>query len=143
METRVANLEARLQAITYILAIFVVVTVINSFAILTSLQGASQADWNYIAVNLSIIEIFLAMIAIGGFWLSRVIVAEKAKEEAEIVATEHAVRVAEREARNIAGPIARRAALEQLASVDSEEDGSLSKIVEAMGDANEEVPDEK
>lgn len=106
MDNRVNKLEKSLTETRYILIIMTFVSILNIGAALSFFQAWPKPDWDYIAITLTIFEIFLAIAAVAGFWTLRGITKERAEEVAEDVAMT--------ESRKIATEEAKKAAIEQL-----------------------------
>lgn len=69
-------------------------------------NSSGEKDLDALSVSLTILEIFLVIFAVSGFWLVRANARETARDEARDEAL--------REARRVAEPVARRAAIDWL-----------------------------
>lgn len=95
LEERLQVLEARLPLITFVGGPFLVLNLINLGVSLWYFQQDPKPDWDFIAVTLTVFEIFLVVALIGGFWTLRSAAQVAARTEARKIARE----VAEKEAR--------------------------------------------
>lgn len=96
--------------------------------------SGSDPSWDAVSVSLTVLEVFLAIIALGGFWLFRGIV----KEHAATVARDVACNIAEEEAKETAGIVAARAAEEAIATKLGNGEESTKAQVAAFGEEEEE-----
>jgi hypothetical protein len=82
------NLENK--QIKYALSLATASVVLNFLTLFVILlwwnTSGSPRDWNSVAVSLSGLQIFLIIVALGGFWIFRGIVREQAEETARSLA---------------------------------------------------------
>ena len=71
IEERIDALEAKEKATRYVLGCFVLMSLFNFGVALWFFQQKTSPDWNYIAVTLTIFEVFLAIILVVGYWMLR------------------------------------------------------------------------
>lgn len=111
--------------LTSLIAIFLIVLHWNS--------GDAEPDVPYIAVSVTVVQTFVAVAALGGFWLIR----EAALRKAEQAAREF-LEIKYEEIKSDAVAAARRAALEFLPESNSESQGTGDDIAQALnGDRND------
>lgn len=94
MEKRISDLETDVHAYKYISVALAAFTLANFGISLWYLQQKTEPDWDFIAVTLTIFELLIAILLVGGYWLFRQHVEKAATDEANEIATEVASRVA-------------------------------------------------
>jgi hypothetical protein len=128
MEERIQALEARLCAVTHFLGWFAAVALVNLVASLWYFQSGAREDWNFIAVTLTIFEVFLIVALAGGFWMLRGAAQAAAKSEAQVIAAD------------VAEDVARRSFLDwqslTAASTPMGDSHDLNKMIESLSDSN-------
>lgn len=87
-------------------------------------------EWDPVSISLTVLEIFLVVIALGGFWIFRGIV----KEHAEKIAKAAACEIAEAEALETAEVVATRVAEAAVAAKLGMDDDRTSAQVAAFGE---------
>lgn len=95
LDKRLSAIEARLLALVCVGGFFALLMLINLGVSLWYFQQNPKPDWDFIAVTLTIFEIFLVIALIGGFWMLRSAAQEAARAEARKIVP----RVAERDVR--------------------------------------------
>ncbi|TNE47796.1 MAG: hypothetical protein EP341_09095 [Sphingomonadales bacterium] len=100
------------KAVNVWVAAAVVISIFDLFLILLlwNVSGGLE-DVDSLAVSITVLEVFIAIAAIGGFWTLRSSARDAAAEEARSISEE----VSKREVKEIAAPVARRAMIEYLA----------------------------
>ena len=114
--------------------------IVNLFLILLlwNISGGIT-NLDSLSVSITILEIFLAVVAVSGFFLVRGAAMGKAEEEAAIVAE----KVAKREIGEIAPPIVRRALVDYMSLLDQKHgmldttDGT-NQVMQALDDGGEQ-----
>lgn len=118
------------------LLISVFLGLLNLFLIslLWNLSGVSS-KLDSLSVSLTILEVFLAVVAVGGFFLVRGAAMGRAEEEASAVAE----RITKKEVADIAPPIVRRAVADYMSLVEQKSGtvdttDSINDIMQALHD---------
>ena len=107
------------------------------FGLVLTWNVAGNDNANTLSISITVLEIFLVVFAVGGFWLIRSNAREAARDEAR--------ETAERIAREIAEPAAYRAASEWLDRNRRDGDGDVStyqRMFDSL-DGNEEGSDDR
>ena len=123
--------DSRVELALTLAAISVALNIVTLFVILLRWNmSGTPPKWDAVAVSLTVLEIFLAIIALGGFWLFRGIVKDHAAEVAKQVSIE----IAEAEAKETAQVVAFRAAEAAIAlKLGTDEDATQAQV-DAFGD---------
>jgi hypothetical protein len=131
MEDRVKAIEAKLAAVIHFLGWVGVISILNLGATLWYFQLSDDVDWNFVAVTLTIFEVFLVIALAGGFWMLRGAAQSAAEAEAKKVAEPVAYEVARRTALQYSG-LAENVA-RQASKADSRD---LENMIESLSDQN-------
>lgn len=94
MNDEINALKAHVKCLYHLLFCFLVLAVLNFACALVFFQMEANPNWDFIAVTLTIFEILLAGALIGGFWMVRGAAEKRAADEARVVATDVASKVA-------------------------------------------------
>ena len=131
MEDRVKAIEAKLAAVIHFLVWVGVISMLNLGATLWYFQLSDDVDWNFIAVTLTIFEVFLVIALAGGFWMLRGAAQSAAEAEAKKVAEPVAYEVARRTALQYSG------LAESVAGQASKADSrDLEDMIDSLSDQN-------
>jgi hypothetical protein len=99
----------------YVAFLLLTFCVISNLALWNLMLKGEPADFNSLSVSLAALEIFLIVVAVGGFWTLRGLTRERAEE----VAIEETKRIAEKEVPSMA----KRIVNDYLNSLDINVDG--------------------
>lgn len=97
-------------------------TMLNTFVIVTEVHSHSDPQWNFISVSLTIMEMFLVIVAFGGFWLVR----RDAVGRAEDVARDEARKCVQQMSTDVVSKQLQPIVLRQILSVLSEQSFDLT-----------------
>lgn len=125
MERRIRTLEKLIAQQGYVIHALLIVTIVDTAALLLLWMENGKPNYDHIAVSLSAFQIMFAIAAIYGFWTLRGSVRERAEE------------VAEAEVQKIAPPLIRRITLDTLSAYpekDTISESDLDDMVDAIGD---------
>ena len=107
------------------------------FFILFNRLERGQSDLNVLAVSITVLEIMLAVTAVGGFWLIRSSAMTRAGEAAEEVSAKLAEKAARDWLEENAPPLIARKVLESKGLADpesAEQDTDLKGFADSLGD---------
>lgn len=128
MEDRLKKLEREVSQQAYLVLVVLILTILNTAALLVLWGERGEPDYDHIAVSLTVFQTMFAIAAIYGFWALRGLTREKAEETAA------------EEVAKIVPPIANRAISEFLRTLGAERtisDEDLAKLVEAAGEEDD------
>jgi hypothetical protein len=136
MALSVQEFRESIRQIRYWLAVSVFMNFLTlSIVVYIWNTSGGKVEYDALALSITTLEIILAIVAVGGFWMIRGAASESARERAEEVARE----VAEKEARDVAEPAARRAT-EDFLSAKSDlayAQADIDSLVDAIGKQGE------
>jgi type VI protein secretion system component VasK len=108
-----------MRLVRYWLAVSIILNLLTFSLILATWNWGGEHDLDTIAISITALEVILAIVAVGGFWLLQGAARESARERAEEVA------------REVAEPVARRTAAQMIDPAAGDDDSRLRNALDA------------